>query len=169
MQQTRIIDGTLPPRLWPRLCSSAHLGFPATGAGVRQALVKLHQILDRLHLQPCNIETAELVLAEILNNIARHAYASGPSGIVRLTLCRRGRWLDFTVADHGQPMPGLKLPPGAEPRIGPARERLPEGGFGWFLIRHLTEKLRYRRQGNMNLLELRIPLISHGDCLAGET
>ncbi|MCA8868664.1 MAG: ATP-binding protein [Rhodobacteraceae bacterium] len=168
MRQTRITDRTPPPRLWPRLHSNAHLGFPATGVGVRRALEKLHRILDGFHLRSCNVEIAELVLAEVLNNIAKHAFAGGPSGIVRLTLCLQGRWLIFTVIDHGRPLPGQKLPRGAEPRIGPEREQLPEGGFGWFLIRHLSDNLCYRRQGNMNLLELRIPLVSQGDCLTGE-
>jgi serine/threonine-protein kinase RsbW len=33
---------------------------------------------------------------------------------------------------------------------------LPEGGFGWFLIRTLSRDLDYRREGGRNLLSFRL-------------
>ena len=37
-------------------------------------------------------------------------------------------------------------------------QALPEGGFGWALIRDMTRDLTYRRQGRMNRLSFVIDL-----------
>jgi serine/threonine-protein kinase RsbW len=54
-------------------------------------------------------------------------------------------------------MPGGRLP---EPRPAPldvALEDLPEGGFGWNVIRDLTAGLAYRRVNGVNRLNFRVP------------
>ena len=55
--------------------------------------------------------------------------------------------------------------PGAKcPRAWPhdlealGEQDLPEGGFGWFLIRELTHDLTYRRDGSRNHLSFRMVL-----------
>ena len=52
------------------------------------------------------------------------------------------------------PLPGLRLPEGTAPPAVTPRESLPEGGFGWFLIRALTERLDYARADGENRLTL---------------
>lgn len=90
------------------------------------------------------------VLAEVLNNIVEHAYACD-TGSIRLNLWQRGPVLAVEVVDHGAPMPGLCLPKGHLAEIG-AFDDLPEGGFGWFLIRAMTNDLKYDRVGSENRL-----------------
>ena len=46
----------------------------------------------------------------------------------------------------------------AEADLDVAREDLPEGGFGWFLIRQLAWDVRYVREGRTNRLFLAIDL-----------
>lgn len=102
--------------------------------------------------------TAEIVLAEVLNNIVEHAYGGG-GGPVELRLDGVPGGLLCTVTDRGRPMPGGALPKG-RPQAPPARiEDLPEGGFGWILIRDLAEDLHYTRSGGRNVLTLRLPLV----------
>lgn len=96
-------------------------------------------------------DRAELLLAEALNNIVEHAYA-GQSGALRLVLLRRAGGLVIRLLDHGAPMPGLALPRGDLPDMH--GDSLPEGGFGWFLIRSLSHRLGYRRLRAGNLLVL---------------
>jgi Anti-sigma regulatory factor (Ser/Thr protein kinase) len=153
--------------LQPQILPRAYLGFPGTEAGSRLALLKLRRVLERLQVQTCNIQTTELVLGEILNNVAEHAFADGQTGITRLSVCRQRNGLVFHIVDQGKPLPGLELPKGAAPDIGTNRNSLPEGGFGWFLIRHLAKDLRYQRKGGQNILNLRILLNRHGDCQFG--
>ena len=99
--------------------------------------------------------TAEIVLAEVLNNIVEHAYAD-QAGDITLRLVRHDGEVHCTVSDTGAPMPGLCLPEG---RFQPLKDLadLPEGGFGWFLIRSLTEGLAYQRSKGRNRLSFQLP------------
>jgi serine/threonine-protein kinase RsbW len=90
------------------------------------------------------------VLAEVLNNIVEHAYACD-RGAIRLNLWQQGPVLAVEVVDRGAPMPGLCLPEGHLAEIG-SFDDLPEGGFGWFLIRSMTSNLEYNRVGAENRL-----------------
>lgn len=98
-------------------------------------------------------QEAELVLAEVLNNIAEHAYADGP-GLIEVQVAAQGDGLACYVRDRGAPMPGGVPPSGGLPAAtGPD---LPEGGFGWHLIRTLTRDLSYARDRGGNRLTFRI-------------
>ena len=60
--------------------------------------------------------------------------------------------------DAGAPMPNNTLPNRTDHDLaGPAAD-LPEGGFGWFLIRDLAQDVEYRRAGAQNVLNLRLDL-----------
>jgi serine/threonine-protein kinase RsbW len=98
---------------------------------------------------------AEIVLAEILNNVVEHAYADR-AGEIELGVLRAGGSLFCKVVDTGRPMPGGKPP---DPVLSPAEE-LPEGGFGWFLIRSLAQDLDYRRLNGRNEICLRLPALA---------
>jgi serine/threonine-protein kinase RsbW len=105
---------------------------------------------------------AELVLAEVLNNIVEHAYRDAPGHMtvfLRREVCAveaglPAGVLQVCVTDRGLPMPGLAPPAG---QLG-ATEDLPEGGFGWFLIRLLTGGLTYHRAGQENRLTFHLSL-----------
>jgi serine/threonine-protein kinase RsbW len=96
--------------------------------------------------------TVEIVLAEVLNNIVEHAYAEG-TGPIRLGLDPVPQGTRWSVEDEGLPMPGGALPAGNLP----APTDLSEGGFGWHLIRSLTQDLAYQRIGRVNRLTFVIP------------
>jgi serine/threonine-protein kinase RsbW len=99
--------------------------------------------------------TVELVLAEVLNNVAEHAYAGG-SGPVEVGLCATPLGIACRIIDRGLAMPNGRLPQGGLPSAGPGD--LPEGGFGWHLIRSLTADLTYARSAGQNRLSFLIPL-----------
>ena len=98
--------------------------------------------------------TAEIVLAEAMNNIVEHAYATKP-GTICLTLSIEGDKLLCQIEDHGLPMPGETMPLG-KLRDFDGRDDLPEGGFGWHLIRTLSHDLSYERRDLFNLLRFRL-------------
>ena len=133
------------------------LRFQADGSEVRQVLRRaVRRFADAISAE--DIGTLELVLAEVLNNVVEHAYASRPPGPVRLSLQRQGISLTCQVEDEGAPMPGLRPPEGGLRHFTGNIQDLAEGGWGWALIRALTADLRYARHRNINQLSFRLPL-----------
>lgn len=126
----------------------------ASLGSIRSLLCDLRDYLRATGLSHDDCGTIEIVLAEILNNIVEHAYAPLCEGPVRLGASRSGHILRIELCDRGLPMPGLVLPDQGFPDASVARETLPEGGFGWALIRALSHSLDYRRDGQRNLLRV---------------
>jgi serine/threonine-protein kinase RsbW len=128
----------------------------ATPDAVRGALAALVRSLDPLDLTDEECGSVELVMAEAMNNVAQHAYAGTEAGEMSVEICLSPDGLHCRLRDSGIVMPDGRLPfgPGASATIRPSA--LPEGGFGWFLIRSLARDLRYTRRGKDNLLEFRI-------------
>jgi serine/threonine-protein kinase RsbW len=122
----------------------------ATPLAVRDALRRLLAAAPLCGLTQQDRSTAEIVLAEVLNNIVEHGYAGRP-GDIAVTLIPGPGVIRVEVADDGAPMPGGTLPEG-EPHDLTGNDPLPEGGFGWYLIRVLTCGLEYRRVAGRNLL-----------------
>ncbi|MBE0555051.1 MAG: ATP-binding protein [Rhodobacteraceae bacterium] len=126
------------------------LALPATAEGVRAALRQALTSPPLRRQSPAFRGAAELVLAEAMNNIVEHAYAGQP-GRIELRMQPHAGGLAFLVTDWGRPMPGGALPPGNPPVLS-AEADLPEGGFGWHLIRRLASGLDYRRIADRNVL-----------------
>ena len=133
-----------------------HLTFLASPFGVRDGLAQMLAAPPLGDLAPDLRGTAELVLAEVLNNIAEHAYAAGP-GPVTVTLTAEPGGPRCLVVDQGLAMPGGRVPVGNLPSADTAVEDLPEGGFGWHLIHSLTRDLSYHRAGACNRLGFLLP------------
>lgn len=103
----------------------------------------------------CLRENAQIVLAEVLNNIVEHSYAQ-TEGEIDLTLNVSAAGLRCSILDRGLPMPEEKIPTTKNPMEDDPLD-LPEGGFGWFLIRTLSKELGYLREGGCNRLSFWIP------------
>ncbi len=140
----------IPPD--PVVCT--HVTIPGDALAVREGLKALFDTIVLRSLNEDGRGTAEIVLAEALNNIVEHAYAR-QSGEIEITLQLRPNELVCRITDTGLPMPGSKLPDGAlAPHL--ATGGLPEGGFGWYLIRSLSHDLSYHRENGRNLLSFRL-------------
>jgi serine/threonine-protein kinase RsbW len=127
---------------------SVHLA--GTALGVRAGLDRVLTHAALSDLQEVARGTLWTVLAEVLNNVVEHAYAQAP-GDIQVRLWRQGATVAVEVLDRGAPMPGLQMPEGKLADLG-AMDDLPEGGFGWFLIRSMTDWLTYDRIGAENRL-----------------
>ena len=124
---------------------------------VRQALGQVREHLQRFDLDQEEEGTVQLVLAEVLNNIVEHAYPpSEPVGPIVIRAKQKTDGLHLNIRDKGHAMPDGKLPIGEAQPIDVDLPDLPEGGFGWFLIRDLARDISYRRVAQENLLCLRI-------------
>jgi serine/threonine-protein kinase RsbW len=140
-----------------KFVQNLHLVFAAQPEAVRSGLAQMVAMPPLSDLSDDDRGTAEVVLAEVLNNIAEHAYAGGP-GSVAVTVKAAAAGLDCLVVDQGVAMPDNQLPPG-KLIAGPDTpvEDLPEGGFGWYLIRTLTQNLSYAREDGCNRLSFTLP------------
>ncbi len=94
--------------------------------------------------------TVEILLAEILNNVVEHAYARYP-GQIQISITPGDGYLFIRMVDQGLPMPSGDAPGGKLNTLAEFQD-LPEGGFGWFLIRSLSQDLIYLRDGDQNVL-----------------
>ncbi len=121
---------------------------------VRDTLVDLRAALQRAEHPAGSWPDWEIVLAEALNNVVEHAYQEAPDGTISLMLRFDAAELEAELRDDGHPMPDLRLPGGK--RATP--EDLPEGGFGWFLIRQMTRRLDYARIDGQNVLRFRMSM-----------
>jgi serine/threonine-protein kinase RsbW len=132
--------------------------FPATFENIRLTIRASMDSLAPLELGEEEHGAVQLVLAEALNNVAEHAFAPHESGQVTLIL-RHGRaGLLVEIRDCGKPMPNGRAPINDGPSSESARQDLPEGGFGWFLIRELARDLIYDRRDGENILIFRVAI-----------
>ena len=123
---------------------------------VREALARMMEQLIALELSDEDRGNVELVLAEAMNNIVEHAYVGKPHGTVELHIMPTDSGLVCHLRDEGHPMPEGKAPMGNQAMLDCETEDLPEGGFGWSLIRDLAHELNYTRVSGKNLLSFRI-------------
>ena len=98
---------------------------------------------------------AEIVLAEVLNNIVEHAYAD-LAGEICVSLQPQSGGVFVEICDQGRAFPHEQLPHGTLPQFD-SHNGLPEGGFGWFLIRKLVQGLTYNRKEACNHLSFLLP------------
>jgi serine/threonine-protein kinase RsbW len=139
------------------LAEDLHLVFLATPGSIRDSLAQMMALPPLSNLPDDSRGSAELVLAEVLNNVAEHAYVEG-QGAVAVTLSRTPAGIACLIVDQGAAMPGAKLPDTLMPQtVGLSLENLPEGGFGWPLIRALTRELTYLRTGGCNRVSFSLP------------
>jgi serine/threonine-protein kinase RsbW len=110
-------------------------------------------------LPPDAMPVFELVLAEVLNNIVEHAFSGQPDGRIDIDITTTQSGVTCCIQDNGRAMPGGVLPSGDLPDIGVDLPDLPEGGFGWHLIRSLTSELTYRRSADGNALRFTVSSI----------
>lgn len=120
---------------------------------VRATLARITAALVGLGVAPADRASAEIVLAEVLNNIVEHGYDPGDAGPIWIAVLVEPDGLQVTISDFARPLPAALLVPSA----APDPLDLPEGGFGWFLIHGLTTDLRGGRTGTLNRLSFRVP------------
>lgn len=120
---------------------------------IRAVLGTLRQRL-RSHVDDDLLARAELVLAELLNNVAEHGRMEhqAVAPLVHLSVIAQEDGLSVAVSDDGNLLPRCCLAP-----TMPDPDAHPEGGFGWFLIANLTRSLSYFRENGRNFVSFTIP------------
>ena len=103
------------------------------------------------------IDKLDLVMEEILMNVARYAYVP-ETGDAEVTYWQAspGR-LCIEISDGGHPFDPLAADP---PDLSRGLADRPIGGLGVFLVRSLVESMGYRREHGRNVLSFEFP--GHG-------
>ena len=135
------------------------LVFNATEDAVRCALGSVRESLRALSIEELTIGTVEIVLAEVSNNIVEHAYKNSTKGTVDLKCQRVEGLLFFEIRDNGTPLPHNEIPHKKQHDLDSDLHLLPEGGFGWGLIRDMTLSLAYQRVDGQNILRFSLPAV----------
>ncbi|PCJ08735.1 MAG: ATPase [Rhodobacteraceae bacterium] len=128
--------------------------FLATELDARSGICSVVERLQDMGLPEARAHEVQIVLAEAVNNVIEHAYADAPLGNVYIHCNLNTERLWINIHDAGAPLPDEKLPAGKLIDLSGPTEDLPEGGFGWFLIRALTSDIRYERRCGNNQLAL---------------
>jgi len=144
-----------------RMKAEFSLHATASEMSVRDLLADTRARLRVHGLPEAMCGTVEIVLAEALNNIVKHAYGGAEAGEIGLYTVLGSAGLTCTLSDRGAAMSSPHLPAGRLPDTGAGAEALPEGGFGWFLIRSLTHDVQYAREQGTNRLTLRFDIPTH--------
>jgi serine/threonine-protein kinase RsbW len=99
-------------------------------------------------------EKLDLVLEEILVNVARYAYTP-KAGAVEVAYSIEGPGkLRVEIADSGRVFNPLEADP---PDLSRGLADRPIGGLGVFLVRSMVESIDYRRQKDRNILSFTFP------------
>lgn len=136
----------IPPELELELSVAAESVEPA-----RQAV--LHW-LDGEALSARVLTTIELVIEEVVMNLALHAFDDPRGEHFRLRVRRDGDELQLSFEDRGR-----DFDPGAP---APARDDTRPGGLGLPLLRKRVRWMRHTRRDGHNLLTLAVGLASAG-------
>lgn len=104
------------------------------------------------------LSSVEIALAEVANNVVEHAYGDMGPGPAGIDFDLDGFDLWISVWDCGRGFPGHELPEGQPVDLSGSPNDIPEGGYGWFLIRSLAAEVSYNCQGGRNRLTLRFDL-----------
>lgn len=146
----------------PRALISLH--FPAQDASVRDALLRIDATLRAEGVDADLRDRTQIALAEACNNIVEHAYpyerCDDPAITVDIASDRGG--IQITLRDKGGPMPDGRLPGPDLPLLDLDDPLLlPEGGFGWPILRSMTRALSISRRSGQNILRFRLPAAEH--------
>jgi serine/threonine-protein kinase RsbW len=94
----------------------------------------------------------ELALEEALVNICHYSYPEEP-GNAEVSCKQDNRRFIIEIVDSGIPFDMTSLP---TPDLTFSIEKRKIGGLGIFLIKNMVDEVRYRREGNFNILKLTI-------------
>ncbi len=92
-----------------------------------------------------------VILEELYNNVALHAYNEQKAGIVRIELMADESTIQLRVADQGPPFNPLEYDDSQ--RLQNVLE-LKEGGEGIFLVKTLSSQVEYEYSNNWNRLNV---------------
>lgn len=130
------------------------LSLPASLNSLHAFLEFAHTGAEAANLSPADRDQLDLVLEELLVNVARYAYP-GADGEVEIAYAvpSPGKLL-LECSDKGLVFNPLEKD---EPDLASPLENRPVGGLGIYLVRQLVDSIAYRREQGRNIISFRFP------------
>ena len=100
------------------------------------------------------INKLDLIVEELVINVRDYAYA-GACGEIEVICATEGSQFILSIGDNG---PAFNPLAKTDPDTSLTIEERPVGGLGIFLVKQLTSSQLYRREGNKNILTVRVNL-----------
>ena len=125
--------------------------LPAVTESIPKAMAWIDGELEKLECAPKAQMHIDLLMDEILVNVASYAYPDHPGDVTVQFTCR-DRIAEITFIDSGIPYNPLENP---EPDITLPAEQRPIGGLGIFLVKKMADEAEYRHEGGKNILTIR--------------
>jgi serine/threonine-protein kinase RsbW len=129
----------------------ARTQFLAKLTTLHQMLGWIRQQLAHAGLDDASIHKVEVASEEALVNIIRHAYQNVP-GSIDIAVQDGRSSIEITIRDQGPPFNPLERDISID-RSASIEER-PIGGLGIFFMREYMDEVRYKREGDVNILSL---------------
>lgn len=128
-----------------------HFNLTNNSAELEELQRQLQSVLQATGIRLSIISAINVALGEWLENIIQYAYADG--GTHRISVdCRIGAAeIVLQITDDGRPFDPCSYP---ALELRPVSSQTAQTGRGIHLIRHLVERLEYRRQGTNNVVSL---------------
>lgn len=139
----------MPPEL-----QEHHFKIASTFSEVADLAESAATICARTSGDSALADSLRLCLAEALNNVVEHAYQGEAGHEIDVTIGLRQGAFEVRIVDGGRPLPDGTIPAGVIDFDGIVFDELPEGGFGWMLIRNEVDFLSYERKDDRNVLTL---------------
>ena len=130
------------------------LSLPASLSSLQAFLEFAHAGADTAGLTAADRDQLDLVLEELLVNVARYAYQPGTGDVEVAYAVESDGKLMVQIADKGRIFNPLEKD---EPDLSGLLEDRPIGGLGIFLVRELVDSLSYRRDQGRNMVSFRFP------------
>jgi len=132
---------------------TARLTLPAHVESVRVFHDFVRAGAQAAGLDSMDMDKLELVLEEILVNVARYAY-EGEAGEVAVAYAANGDTLLVEITDWGRSFNPLEA---AAPDLTLGLADRPVGGLGLLLVKQMVGSLGYRRKEGQNIVSFRFP------------
>jgi serine/threonine-protein kinase RsbW len=134
--------------------SLARMTLPARIDSVPSFLAFVRTGAKSAGLEEPEMDWLDLVLEEILVNIARYAYQPGTGDVEVGYVVAQPRKLQVEISDSGNAFNPLASDP---PVLGGGLADRPIGGLGVFLVKNIVDSLDYRRVEDRNILSFSFP------------
>jgi anti-sigma regulatory factor (Ser/Thr protein kinase) len=140
--------------------SVARLTLPASAKSISAFSEFVRSGAIAAGIAAIEFEKLDLVLEEILINVARYAYTP-ETGSVEVAYAPEGAHrLRVEVVDFGRVFNPLEAGP---PDLSRGLAGRPIGGLGVFLVRNMVDSIDYRREADRNVLSFIFPIHGPGD------
>ena len=90
-----------------------------------------------------------LAVDELLTNVVSYGYLEGAPGRIEVAVVVGESQVTLTLVDDGRPHDPFSTPP---PPLTEQLETRPVGGLGIHLVREVMDEVRYRREGDRNIV-----------------